>query len=227
VTVTLYDNEIAGTRLESTVAEDGKRRTVIRVNCNHRGCKKTIDKPFAGRPPPPEALARHLTQKGWVPCGKKGFTCPTHASPKKEKPVTKKPEEAAPVKAPAEAPAAVVMTRADVRRLRREIDQVFREDLRGYVEGWNDATVAKAIDAPVSWVTKVREDDFGPERAGLSPARREARQKAVREFAEKALERNEALVALEEKVREEITRNTDLARDFTAYIKSLDEEDNA
>lgn len=78
-------------------------------------------------------------------------------------------EPAKPVAAAHTAQAALVadppkqMTRADRRRVAEALDEHYPVPERGYANGLTDEGLARRLDVPRAWVSRVREEEFGPE----------------------------------------------------------------
>lgn len=125
-------------------------RTTFRLGCDQCGGKDEWT--VAGNIPPNEIPPKHFRQKGWLIA--KRVTCPACRKPKE-----KIMAAVTPIKPPP-APS------ADVRELRREahalIELTFDIAAGCYKDGYSDERIANESGMPVSWVSKRREDEFGP-----------------------------------------------------------------
>lgn len=55
------------------------------------------------------------------------------------------------------------MSREDRRIIISKLDAVYIDETSGYDSGWNDEKVARDLGVPKAWVTKLRDENFGPE----------------------------------------------------------------
>lgn len=139
---------------------DGQKR-VQTFRCSAPGCSEVKDTPITTKRRPPEQLAKMASRCGWTIDLKRGkHLCPTCTNGgRMKKPnttelkVSSKPRE---------------MTRADRRRIFREIDDSYDEAGNAYVLDVTDQSIADKLKVPRAWVAQVREESFGP--AGPDPA---------------------------------------------------------
>lgn len=138
---------------------DGQKR-VQTFRCSAPGCSEAKDTPITTKRRPPEQLAKMASRCGWTIDLKRGkHLCPTCSDGGKMKPKTEEPKTSS---KPRE------MTRADRRRVFREIDECYDEAGNAYVLDVTDQSIADKLKVPRAWVAQVREESFGP--AGPDPA---------------------------------------------------------
>lgn len=54
------------------------------------------------------------------------------------------------------------MTREKRRIILMKLEEAYIDEKRGYENGWSDNRVAQDLGVPRSWVTKLRDENFGP-----------------------------------------------------------------
>ncbi len=121
---------------------------------------------------PPEMVRKKFTERGWeVGTSPKGDLCPAcikKASKRKVEPIAgafskagliiMTPEQAP--KVTAEPPRE--MSREDSRIVVAKLNEIYIDERTGYDKGWSDERVAKDLGVPRAWVSKLREEIFGP-----------------------------------------------------------------
>ena len=140
----------------SPITRGGK--VIARLECTQCGTRDEWT--IAGPCPPAEILPKHFTTKGWNL--RKRPICPQcTAQAKKENPMSDLKSEK-----PANMPQLQIVPTDAVKAARRDATEklLFHFDAaKGcYEEGWSDARIAKETGMPEAWVSKRREEDFGP-----------------------------------------------------------------
>lgn len=123
------------------------------------------------RPLPVEMLARHARHAGWDinPSHMKHAKCPDCQPKRKEKMAISKPPQPAQNGRSAEdviGHLAAVPPREPTKEHKRliwmAIDESYTEG-KGYAAGTTDQSIADGLKVPRAWVTKIREEYFGPD----------------------------------------------------------------
>ncbi len=139
----------AAAPVEATISAG---RFVARVECAQCGARD--EWVVANKAPPADILAKHFTNKGWSI--RKRPICPDCISQAKKETAMSNVAPIKPDPLPSDA----------VKAARREATEklLFHFDTaKGcFEEGWSDARIAKETGMPEAWVTKRREEDFGP-----------------------------------------------------------------
>lgn len=131
---------------------------VARVECAQ--CGAHSDWRINTSRPPPEVLPKHFANKGWR-MSKKPL-CPDCQS-RKETPMTA--EKITALQIPAVRAANAAPSDAARRMRTKAVEHLvayFDPENGKYEDGWSDEIIAKETGLPVAWVTKRREEDFGP-----------------------------------------------------------------
>lgn len=127
-------------------------KVIARIECSQ--CGTHDEWTIAGPCPPAEILPKHFTTKGWNL--RKRPVCPAcTAQAKKENTMS----NVAPIK-PEPVPSDAV--KAARREATEKLLFHFDPSKGCFEEGWSDARIAKETGMPEAWVTKRREEDFGP-----------------------------------------------------------------
>lgn len=143
--------------------DDGTTYCVQTLCCSECNNKFAVKKNRVRKPP--DQLAKMASRQGWaVDLKKGGHLCPDHNPQHKDQPPMAHTDRTLP-KAKAKPPA--TMTSASRRTIFRELDSCYSEDRLRYKPGFTDTTIATKLELPVEWITKVREENFGP--AGPDP----------------------------------------------------------
>jgi len=142
-------------------------RVTARVECAQ--CGAHDDWKIAGRLPPADILPKHFANKGWSL--RKRPVCPVCNAPSKKEPDMSNVAPIKPEVAPTDA----------VKAMRRKANELlmfeFEVETGRYKDGWSDERVAKESGMPVAWVTKRRDEEYGPlkEPAEFAEVRAEAK----------------------------------------------------
>jgi hypothetical protein len=145
-------------------------RVAARIECAQCGGHDEWQIP--GRTPPPEALPKHFTQRGWIL--RKRPVCPVCNSSKPEKEIAV--SNVATLKsAPANSNEARQARSAAVTAL----VTYFNPETGSYEDGWSDERIAKETGLSKDFVAKRREEDFGPIREPSEFAEVRAEAKAL------------------------------------------------
>ncbi|RYG98259.1 MAG: hypothetical protein EON58_07690 [Alphaproteobacteria bacterium] len=136
----------------------------MRIGCAH--CGGVADYPFqtGHKRRPPIAAQQYFQNKGWAvgSSPRKDF-CPLHVRPAQRKGRKLMTSVATKPASIAEPPREC--TREDRRIIMEKLDEVYGKE--AYKTPWTDTAVAKDLGVPRDWVTKNREEFFGP--AGSNP----------------------------------------------------------
>lgn len=127
-------------------------RFVARVECAQCGARD--EWVVANKAPPADILAKHFAQKGWNV--RKRPICPACNTPQKKETDM---NNVAPIKPDA------IPTDA-VKAARRKANELlmfqFNVENGCFEDGWSDDRVAKESGMPLAWVTKRRDEEYGP-----------------------------------------------------------------
>lgn len=222
-------------RLKSEQVGD-RRVSVHRITCTC-GHTQTVASSAGGNPLPPEAVARHFRLKGWdVGDRELEDKCPNCVDAEKaerrkkrlklveDRAKAAKPEEALkvateaveamkepPVAEAAEKPAAPrQQTREDRRIIFTAINDVYLDADRGYKPGWSDQRMAANLGVPMSWVTEIRDEMFGPEGDSAEVRLLLEQMEALREEAQRDLDQMATVVATANRRMEELAQRVNM-----------------
>jgi len=103
---------------------------------------------------PDEVIAKKIQQSGWVlGVGNKDDQCPACATRRPLKLVSDTAPKADPPREP---------SRDDLRIIFEKLSETYVDDKTGYSPGWSDNRVAHDLGVPRAWVSRVRDEMFGP-----------------------------------------------------------------
>ena len=158
----------------------GERRRAASVECPKCGATDHVGTQTGGKNLPPDAIARKFRERGWhighTPAKDRCPVCNGTArsnTPAEEIREVGLHNETTVVELKAPRPGASEqppreMTREDRRIIFAELESVYGDERTGYTAGWNDDTVARALNCPRAWVEVIREENFGPQKADQS-----------------------------------------------------------
>lgn len=150
------------------------RAMIARIECAQ--CGGHDEWRITSRRPPPDILPKHFANKGWR-IGRKPLCHACQQSVAKEKHMPEAVQNVTPIK-PESAPSMEV--RAMKLKATELLMAYYSMEHGRYDDGWSDERVAKESGMPPAWVTKRREEDFGPLR---EPTEFEAIRKEASELA--------------------------------------------
>src|SRR5581483_6715139 len=99
------------------------------------------------------------------------------------------------------------MSREDRRIIFEKLNDVYLDENRGYSADWTDAKVAADLGVPRAWVSRVREEMFGPEKSS--------------ENIRAAIEEGKAIIRGVEDLRVAVNTANDLVRKVQAEVNAL------
>lgn len=139
---------------------DGRTRKAFRVVCCKCGTTDAIHVLF-GRDNAADLLPKKFTARGWSigkrPDADRCLSCVMEERKIKSAKVVQM-SEVRPLPAPPREP-----TRADLRKIQDALNDAYPVPERGYSQGFSDDVLAKKLDVPRAWVTRVRDQFCGPE----------------------------------------------------------------
>lgn len=137
----------------------GHIRRVARLVCSQCGVTDSINcASGSGTTLPPDVISKKFGAKGWmVGPNSNSDLCPQHANRRKS--AAMETVAAMPAKK-AEEPRE--MTREHRRIILVKLEEVYIDEKSGYDSGWSDNRVAIDLGIPRAWVTKLRDENFGP-----------------------------------------------------------------
>jgi hypothetical protein len=206
---------------EENISVEGNPIKAMRICCAHCGAVGYYPFQAGNRRRPPIAAQQYFQNKGWVVGSnpRKDF-CPLHGRPNQRKAkqvMTTHVAKPAPVAEPPRE-----CTREDRRIIMEKLDEVYGKDC--YKAPWTDAAVAKDLGVPRDWVTRNREEFFGP--AGSNPLFEEYL--AARDHVESQIKglaaRYEAALAAVEKYKAEFEQVSNRVAELRLLGKRIERE---
>lgn len=149
---------------EESITVEGNPIKAMRIGCAHCGGVAYYPFQTGHKRRPPIAAQQYFQNKGWAvgSSPRKDF-CPLHVRPAQRKGrklmTNGTPKPVLTAEPPREC------TREDRRIIMEKLDEVYGKE--AYKAPWTDTAVAKDLGVPRDWVTKNREEFFGP--AGSNP----------------------------------------------------------
>ncbi|TCR01082.1 hypothetical protein [Neorhizobium sp. JUb45] len=195
---------------EESISVEGNPLKAMKISCAH--CGAVAYHPFqtGHKRRPPVAAQQYFQNKGWSvgSSARKDF-CPLHARPAQRK-ATKNMTNAVANPAPMAEPPREC-TREDRRIIMEKLDEVYGKD--AYKTPWTDTAVAKDLGVPRDWVTKTRDEFFGP--AGSNPL--------FDEYAEKQVQVTAAMEEVSDLVKKADAAASASREAFNALVPKVDE----
>lgn len=180
---------------EENISVEGTPIKAMKISCAHCGAVGYFPFLTGLRRRPPAAAQQYFQNRGWsVGNGPRKDFCPLHIRANQRKAGSAMTTIVANSVPKAEPPREC--TREDRRIIMEKLDEVYGKDC--YKSPWTDEAVAKDLGVPRDWVTRNREDFFGP--AGSNPLFDEyltARDNAERQFKGVAAQYEAALAAVD------------------------------
>lgn len=148
--------------LATSEAIDGKYRSVYVMTCCFCGESESIGSGGKGQVLHNTFIAQKFEQKGWF-VGRQSDghdVCPKCVEEKKRNRKMTEQKNVVELKPQADPPRQMKFD--DRRVILAKIEEVYLDETRGYDKGWSDNRVATDLGVPRAWVTKLREENFGP-----------------------------------------------------------------